>query len=328
MQGTAFLFDIDGVFLKDGHPIPRAAEALSLLDPVNGGVPVPRVFVSNGIGVPSKVKAEHMSKTLDTRVTADDVIMAHTPMADLAEAYRGRRVLLVGRDLAPIAASIGLGEYVTEDQFAARRPFLFPQKDYSNVAIEEDATPEAPLAAVMVPDVPADWGEALQVIIDVLRTPEGRVPLDYAHSGGSGNVQMLPLHVANPDFVYAGKFAVTRQTMGAFVDCLRVLWQRETGTELKVDWYGKPHAITYAYAQKYLAKRLVGQKLTRIIAVGDNLDSDIKGALEMGKKATGVQWVPIAVQTGCFRGTQDDVPKEVVVVPDVLDAVKWALAHQ
>lgn len=52
----AFAFDIDGVLIRGGRPIPEAIEAMKLLNGENEyGIKVPYIFVTNGGG---KTEAE------------------------------------------------------------------------------------------------------------------------------------------------------------------------------------------------------------------------------------------------------------------------------
>jgi ribonucleotide monophosphatase NagD (HAD superfamily) len=102
---------------------------------------------------------------------------------------------------------------------------------------------------------------------------------------------------------------------------------------------GKPYAHTYNYAEgvlnDYREKMLGGEgetkspvrKLKRVFMVGDNPESDIRGANEY-ESPHGTEWTSVLVKTGVYNaGSQPNyMPK--VIVDDVLAAVKWALKEE
>lgn len=131
-----------------------------------------------------------------------------------------------------------------------------------------------------------------------------------------------------------------RLGQGGFQASLVGVWNATTGgAALTRTVIGKPYPETYHYAERVLNKyrahilgghgenkRKVSQ-LRRVFMVGDNPESDIRGANEFDSQI-GTAWTSILVKTGVYRpGTQPAyVPK--VVVEDVLAAVKWALREE
>jgi ribonucleotide monophosphatase NagD (HAD superfamily) len=131
-----------------------------------------------------------------------------------------------------------------------------------------------------------------------------------------------------------------RLGQGGFQASLEGVWNATTnGATLKKTVIGKPHPETYNYAERVLnkhrtqmlgghgeGKRKVSQ-LKRVFMVGDNPESDIRGANEFASP-TGAEWTSVLVETGVHRkGTRPaHTPKAVVV--DVLGAVKWALREE
>lgn len=130
-----------------------------------------------------------------------------------------------------------------------------------------------------------------------------------------------------------------RLGQGGFQASLEGVWNATTsGAALERTVIGKPYRETYEYAERVLVKHRahilgggeVKRKLAplkRVFMVGDNPESDIRGANNF-ESPVGTDWTSVLVKTGVYReGTQPAyVPK--VVVNDVLGAVKWALREE
>ena len=67
--------------------------------------------------------------------------------------------------------------------------------------------------------------------------------------------------------------------------------------------------------------------LHRVYMVGDNPESDIRGANEF-ESAHGTDWLSVLVRTGVHKEGMTPKYKPRVVVDDVMAAVKWALEHE
>lgn len=275
----AFVFDIDGVLMRDKAPVPRAKEALERLDNTTRGR-VPRIYLSNGGGRTEQTRATQLTTVLNVQVSAEECILPHTPMKAITQQYRENPlpVLIIGRAGGPeVSRTIGLTNFVTLEDFARSRPFLFPQKTYSEV-LETPVAPDG-VSAIFFIEEPFDWGEALQVVVDILRCRNGKVPMnaeekiDWQIPDGPGVKQSVPIYVANPDFVYGGRFSFVRFTVGAFLMCLNKLHKELVGREIEYELYGKPEQVTYDWAKDVLQKQLGpdgAKALKRIYAIGDN----------------------------------------------------------
>ncbi len=91
----AFAFDIDGVLIRGGRPIPEAIEAMKVLNGQNEyGVQVPYIFVTNGGGKTEAERCLQLSQQLEMEVSPGQFICGHTPMREMAEKYK--TVLVVG----------------------------------------------------------------------------------------------------------------------------------------------------------------------------------------------------------------------------------------
>lgn len=95
------VFDISGVLVNGKSVIPGAVESLKLLKEkqyilLNSFYcRVPYIFVTNGGGVLEAKKANSLSKLLDFPVTADQILLCHTPYKGLVEKYKDSRILVL-----------------------------------------------------------------------------------------------------------------------------------------------------------------------------------------------------------------------------------------
>jgi HAD superfamily hydrolase (TIGR01456 family) len=147
------------------------------------------------------------------------------------------------------------------------------------------------------------------------------------------------LWMSNLDLVWKTQYHINRFGTGAFLEAFKGVWSAVTdGKELSFEYMGKPSKLTYDYAHDRLLRdygRVAGNEnqqhpLKRVYMVGDNPESDIRGALEYNPD-DGTEYVPILVRTGVWRQTERErEPKyqPAVIVDDVLDAVVWALRNE
>ena len=212
-------FDIDGVLMRGKHPVASAGAALRALQ--DGGVPF--VLLTNGGGYPESVKAEALSEALGVVIGADQVVLSHTPMRDLAEEFGEKRVLVLGKryeQLNAVMENYGFSDVVTAEQLHAQHPTL-----YGDVAVEEAAaarvaswsraTASKPIDAVLALTDPVLWGRELQLACDVLRAPGG-VPGGVPSSAPVGAAAQVPFFSACADFEYTAEPTVPRLGSGAF----------------------------------------------------------------------------------------------------------------
>eukprot|EP01132_Coremiostelium_polycephalum_P005520 gene5520-6878_t len=328
------VFDIDGVLMRDGSPISHATDALKLLHCPDTNLPkYPYVFVTNNGGFSELEKAKKISKVLDFEIEEDRLMVAHTPIKELVDLNLNNDVLLISRThntSVKLANVYGFKHFTTFQEYMERRPYLYPAKYStfwttgvkSEYKIVDDKHDQLPYKSIILFEEPNDWGEAIQVICDILQSKDGLLKKDYINKSDK---QEIGLHVANPDFTYGGEFVLPRFTMGAFVECLSKLYQMTTKNELNVTFYGKPLEITYNYAKQLLttqSKKLNQGLPKRVYAIGDNLYSDIKGANNLEHEG----WYSILVKTGVYKGTENDttIPAKYFC-NDVMEAVQHIL---
>jgi len=224
-------------------PLPGAREALERL----GKARVPYIFLTNGGGELEEVKAAKLSKILDLCIHPSQVVLSHTPMRPLCKALgeEDARVLVLGcREVVAVARSYGLTKIDTAQALLHDTPSLYPFIDVPR----QQPLPHRgePFKAVLVLHDPNSWGLELQVTLDVLR---GGEPL------GSGKTQSVPYYASNADLTFAGAYpAVPRLAGGAFTTALHALWQatHPQGGDLVTQFFGKPSAATYTYAEAAL----------------------------------------------------------------------------
>lgn len=145
------------------------------------------------------------------------------------------------------------------------------------------------------------------------------------------------LFFSNPDLWFAAEFVTSRLGQGGFRAALEGVWDDitggpERGVELKRTVIGKPHHETYEFAERKLNKHrqeMLGlgegiAGLRKVFMVGDNPESDIRGAMGY-KSAYGTEWCAALVETGVFRrGSQPSV-RPTRIVKDVREAVEWGM---
>ena len=100
---------------------------------------------------------------------------------------------------------------------------------------------------------------------------------------------------------YAAEYeASPRFGSGAFVSALEALYEElHEGKGLSdITRYGKPWHRTFDYAYRRLQESLGDQSLKRVYMVGDNAETDIKGANDAGDP-----WFSVLTRSGLFKGS-------------------------
>ena len=292
--------------------------------------------MTNSTGYTEAQKALAISDTLGFSIDPSNMILAHSSMrVQLAPLqgcmcssglpfnscrHQGERMLLVARSASSsraIAEAYGWTAVDTVQELAARQPQLYPSSASCKVGSEcsHRANSEQPYAAVVLLEMPANWGEAIQVLVDVLRG-NGCIGLDCE--------QTIPFHCGNPDFDYKDVHCLPRMTLGAFRNALDAVYTTATGRALLYTLHGKPHRATYDLALDILKRQTRSDAVPAcIVCVGDNPVSDIQGANGMG----GV-FKSALVSTGVWQGEEASSPSQVPwrVYGDVLECVTNVLS--
>lgn len=203
------------------------------------------------------------------------------------------------------------------------------------------------ISAIFVYNDPRDWGLDSQIILDLLLSKDG-VLGTYSEKNGNTSLSnngwqqdgQPPLFFSNADLFWATSYHLPRLGQGGFQAALTGVWNATTsGANLERNSIGKPFPATYDYAEKVIHKyrehiiRGYGKvmsdapKLQRVFMVGDNPESDIRGANEFDSP-TGIEWTSVLVNTGVHRKGTIPTHTPDAMCEDVLEAVKWALKEE
>ena len=197
----------------------------------------------------------------------------------------------------------------------------------------------------MVFNDPRDWALDTQLILDLLLSIDGRLGTLSPKNGD----QHLPnqgyqqngqpdLYFSNPDLVWAASYHLPRLGQGGFQAALEGVFNALTGgpangVQLLKKSFGKPTQGTFEFAENklrqhrnFLHRGVDAGKLENVYMVGDNPESDIRGANNY-KSPTGSRWNSILVRSGVYNGGKPAYEPKVVV-QDVWDAVRYGLRRQ
>ncbi|KAI0385045.1 putative HAD superfamily hydrolase [Hypomontagnella monticulosa] len=354
----AFAFDIDGVLLHVAKPIPGATQTLAYLQKHN----IPFILLTNGGGKHENDRVADLSDRLGVELSTDNFIQSHTPFQELVHASHehgpeglcDKNVLVTGSDAAQcraIAEAYGFRNVITPADILAAHPDIWPfdplmEEIYAATA-RPLPQPDPKIDAIFVFNDPRDWALDIQIISDLLLSRQGVLGTYSAKNGDS----KLPnsgwqrdgqpaLYFSNPDLLWSAAYRHPRFGQGAFQAAIAGVWDEITGgaAQLERTVIGKPHARTYAYAERVLnAHRadVLGvpheklEALGRVYMVGDNPASDIRGANEY-ESPVGTAWTSVLVRTGVWSPERGGEPKykPKVIVDDVAAAVSWALQQE
>lgn len=328
-KNMAFAFDIDGVLVHGDRLIPEGRRALEILNGDNElGIKIPHIFLTNGSGKIEVDRCAQLSKILHNPVNTDQFIQSHTPMSALAEYYS--TVLVVGGEgyrCREVAEQYGFRNIVVPNDIVAWDPTVAPYRVFTD---EERATSRPRdftkicIEAIMVFSDSRDYATDMQIIMDVLRSKNGRL----GTVAEDPVAERVPIYFSQGDLLCPTEHPTPRMSQGAFRIGLEAMYKALTGADLERVVYGKPELATYKYADEVLTSwmgELHGEEKLpeNIYMIGDNPASDIIGGNMYG-------WNTCLVRTGVFQGGDNDEnnPANFGVFPNVLEAVKKALRAQ
>ncbi|CAI7643426.1 hypothetical protein N7533_006860 [Penicillium manginii] len=354
----AFAFDIDGVLLRASKPIPGAANSLALLKEQG----IPFILLTNGGGKHETERVAEISEKLNVPLDATDIVQSHSPFAELvkgpdaASALENKCILVAGGDgdnCRRVAEQYGFKNVVTPGDIFMADPSVWPfSKNFSDhyktfarplpkPLNSTDLTKGLKIDAIFVFNDPRDWGLDTQVIMDLLLSSQGHVGTLSEKNGrtdlpnhGYQQDGQPHLYFSNPDLWWAAAYPLSRLGQGGFREALEGVWAATTGgpgkgIELKKTVIGKPYQGTYEFAERQLLRnrsKVFGTDLPplqRVYMVGDNPESDIRGANSY-RSGFGSTWESILVRTGVYTGG-DPAWTPKTITDDVQKAVQWAL---
>ena len=328
----AFAFDIDGVLIRGGTPIPEAVEAMQVLNGKNEyGIKIPYIFVTNGGGKTEQERCIQLSQQLELEVSPGQFICGHTPMREMAEKYK--TVLVVGGEgekCRQVAEGYGFKDVVTPGDIIKDNPDTTPfrkltEEEYNNSRTRNFA--EVEIEAIFVFADSRDWAGDQQIILDLLMSKKG-VLGTRSESFEDGP----PVFFSHNDVIWSASHDLTRLGMGALRLSLEAMFKAVTGKELKTTAFGKPQGGTFAFATRLLQQwrrdtHGIDAAPETVYFVGDTPESDIRGTNEYNKDSE-QEWYSILVETGVYEhGTKPRyVPR--VTVKNVLDAVNHGIERE
>ncbi|KXH26888.1 HAD-superfamily subfamily IIA hydrolase [Colletotrichum simmondsii] len=362
----AFAFDIDGVLLHVAKPIPGAAESLQYLNDnnipfillTNGGGKPEAVRVkdlSDKLGV--KLSVDNF---VQSHTPFQELVQGPEGLGD-------KTIFLTGADAKKcreIAKLYGFKNVVTPADIIHAHPEVFPFELLKKSVYADSHEPlpkpihdgtisdadALKIDAMFVFNDPRDWALDIQIITDLLLSRNGLLGT-YSPKNGDASLPNAgwqqdgqpPLIFSNADLFWSTTYHQPRFGQGAFQAAVAGVWKEVTAgqAELKRTVFGKPFATTYQYAERVLdahRKTLLGMSksvggggdvapLKTVYMVGDNPESDIRGANDYSNEET--EWASVLVKTGVWsqeRGAPTHKPK--MIVDDVKAAVEWALQRE
>ncbi|TID29016.1 hypothetical protein CANINC_002164 [Pichia inconspicua] len=250
----AFAFDIDGVLVKGPDTLQSGIEAISYLEGNNPyNIKVPYIFVTNGGGKHESVRAEDLSKRLQTEITSDQIVQGHTPMKELSDVYKNVLVVGgVGNTCRKVAQSYGFTNVYTPLDIMHWDPSVTPyyelsQDDIKHCEYKHVDFSKTKIDAIMVFADSRNWAADQQIILELLMSKEGYMgTLSDTFEDGP------PIYFAHSDFVWATNYKLVRYGMGALQVSIAALFREHTGKEMKVVRFGKPQRTTFNFAEKVL----------------------------------------------------------------------------
>eukprot|EP00301_Raphidiophrys_heterophryoidea_P004538 c11965_g1_i1.p1 GENE.c11965_g1_i1~~c11965_g1_i1.p1 ORF type:complete len:304 (-),score=79.17 c11965_g1_i1:130-1041(-) len=299
-------FDVDGVLMKGGQPIKEATHVLRGLQERN----IPFVLVTNGGGHLESDKARDLSAKLGVTLATEQIILAHTPMKKVTPSFAEANVLVVGKryeKLKQILHAYGCNHVFSTEDFHNADPLSYP--DLQVTAGTHVTVPDIrSIDAVFCLIDPLYWGRDIQIVCDALRACPSPMPIFNSCA----------------DLEYSTDHKYARLGAGAFGRALNHVVAQVHPRTYRMLLYGKPHAPTYEYAQDVLVGMAQenNQHIEAIYMVGDNLDTDIKGANQFGGL-----WRSILTQTGLYNATERPQHNATRLVNHVGDAFDFALAR-
>lgn len=306
----AYVFDIDGVFLKGGSLIPNSKEAFQLVKKRE----VPYIFLTNSTGC-NISKAKLLSKLIEVEITPQEVIMAQSPVAELFHPehgkYRNKRCLIVssnnGQGEKEFAKMIGCTNFTTCDEINSQFPNLdwmdrakWPASVDTSARVDDDKF--QPIECILLLGEPIGWERNVQITLDVILGrghPNKRVD-DYPLVKNE-----IPIIAANLDLCWKAAANMPRFGNGAFLLILETFYEKITGYKLTYEkLFGKPSHHTYEFCLKKLRELYPKRDIQTIIGIGDNPQSDIAGANNIKVKDGSHKWVSVLVETGVYQPSE------------------------
>jgi len=329
----AFAFDIDGVLIRGGRPIPEAIEAMRMLNGENEyNVKVPYIFLTNGGGKTEAERCIDLSRQLDIEVSPAQFICGHTPMREMVEKYT--TVLVVGGEgekCREVAEGYGFKDVITPGDIIRDNPHTTPFRRLTNEETQRSRKRnygKTKIEAIFVFADSRDWAGDIQIMLDLAMSRGGYIgTLSETFDDGP------PIYFSHNDIVWSAAHDNVRLGMGALRKMVEMLFKDLTkGKELETIAFGKPQIGTFEFATRLLQQwrkdeHRINAPPETVYFVGDTPESDIRGTNNFNEKAKN-EWHSILVKTGVYQEGTEPAYKPKVTVNTVLDAVKYGMKRE
>ncbi|KAH6617590.1 HAD-like domain-containing protein [Chaetomium tenue] len=338
----AFAFDIDGVLIRGGRPIPEAVEAMKVLNGENEwGVKVPYIFLTNGGGKFETERCRDLSQQLEIDVSPGQFICGHTPMREFADRYG--TVLVVGGEgekCRDVAESYGFRDVVTPGDILKANAHTAPfrkltETEHANsrdllARHGAEKLSDIVIEAIFVFADSRDWASDLQIILDIAQSKGGRLET-RSETFDEGP----PIYFSHNDVLWSAAHEHARLGMGALRRIVETVFEDTTGgKKLKTHAFGKPQVSTFEFATRLLQQWRATQHGLRqtkppatVYFVGDTPESDIRGTNAMDAISEN-EWYSILVKTGVYQPGTEPKYKPRKLVDTVLDAVNHGIRRE
>ncbi|EAQ84396.1 hypothetical protein CHGG_08410 [Chaetomium globosum CBS 148.51] len=338
----AFAFDIDGVLIRGGRPIPEAVEAMKVLNGENEwGVKVPYIFLTNGGGKFETERCRDLSQQLEIDVSPGQFICGHTPMREFADRYG--TVLVVGGEgekCRDVAESYGFRDVVTPGDILKANAHTAPfrkltEAEHANsrdllARHGAEKLSDIVIEAIFVFADSRDWASDLQIILDIAQSKGGRLET-RSETFDEGP----PIYFSHNDVLWSAAHEHARLGMGALRRIVETVFEDTTGgKKLKTHAFGKPQVSTFEFATRLLQQWRATQHGLRqtkppatVYFVGDTPESDIRGTNAMDAISEN-EWYSILVKTGVYQPGTEPKYKPRKLVDTVLDAVNHGIRRE
>ncbi|KAJ6011254.1 hypothetical protein N7451_002666 [Penicillium sp. IBT 35674x] len=328
----ALAFDIDGVLLRGGNPIPEAMDAMKYINGENPfGMRVPYIFLTNGGGKTEQERCEDLTRQLGIEVSPGQFICGHTPMREMAERYN--TVLVVGGEgekCRIVAEAYGFKDVITPGDIIKTRPDTAPfrkltEDEYNNSRLLDLSKTQ--IEAIFVFADSRDWASDQQIILDCVMSKNGCLD-QRSETFDDGP----PVFFSHNDVVWSTSHDYSRIGMGALRASLEALYKAVTGKDLKSIAFGKPQIGTFQFATRLLQEwrsesHGIDEPPATVYFFGDTPESDVRGTNEYNEIADN-EWYSVLVKTGVYQdGTEPRFPPKKIC-DNVFEGVKFAVERE
>ncbi|KAJ5988830.1 hypothetical protein N7481_004040 [Penicillium waksmanii] len=307
----AFAFDIDGVLVRGGEPIPEAVEAMKYINGENPyGVKVPYVFLTNGGGKSEEERCADLSRQLEMEICPGQFICGHTPMREMAEQYN--TVLVVGGEgekCRAVAEGYGFKNVITPGDIIKTRNDTTPWRRLTDEENENSHLIDlenTQIEAIFVFADSRDWAGDQQIILDILMTVEGKL-------GTRSEVfnEGPPCFFSHSDVIWSTSHEHSRIGMGALKASLEAVYNAITGKDLNTFAFGKPQMSTFKFATRLL----------------QDWRQDSHG-IDKPPSTVEIDWYSILVKTGVWQDKTIPRYPPRKICDNVYDAIKFAIERE